>query len=500
MGRGSGAVTLASSGGSDGVVGARRRARLAAALTPGRVLGMLVAFAALLVVQTPLAIAAYQYLHLPVGLARASLLVKDAAAASLVVVLALAFADRTRIRWFDVLAVAYAVLVATYAVVPFMVGTDMPPAAAIASVREFVMPVELYALGRLATASGLDPHRLLVPVLVIGTVAAASAVLLYVLVPVEFWSSTLDLVTFEREVQGLPRAISLWDIGLLGQYGVGDTGTISRAIGPFTHPVGAASYFVVPLVITASAALARARLGSRQSLLALAILTLTMALIGTISRGPWVAAVFGVVIVGVLIRRPLPALAGIAVAVAFVALVPPFSYSVRSALLGSDSSVQAHVEAVDKGIGTVIDNPMGIGLGNGDQMGDALATEGGASGASTSAGVGENLYLALYVSTGPLGLLTFLGWVVGAGLSLWSGWRPSREAWAEVGLGAVLVGLLATSITASHLMRFTTAASFWLLVGMFVQLRVQRPGLNRAGRAIRVPWSRRRVPAPTQPS
>ena len=147
-----------------------------------------------------------------------------------------------------------------------------------------------------------------------------------------------------------------------------------------------------------------------------------------------------------------------------------------SALSGTDSSVRGHQDAVEEGLGIAIDNPIDIGLGQGDHFGEALSTEGGAAGQSASAGVGENLYLAMFTSVGPAGLALFMAWVIGVGLSLWSGFRASPEAWTRVAIGAILAGFLVASATASPLLRFTTAGTFWLLCGLFV------PYVARAGR------------------
>jgi hypothetical protein len=46
--------------------------------------------------------------------------------------------------------------------------------------------------------------------------------------------------------------------------------------------------------------------------------------------------------------------------------------------------------------------------------------------------------------------------------------RPRTPAWIPVGLGAVLLAESAAAMTASTLMRFTTAASIWLLVGLAI--------------------------------
>ncbi len=124
-------------------------------------------------------------------------------------------------------------------------------------------------------------------------------------VPATFWNSTMDLVRFEREVQGISNAVSLWDIGLLGQFGVGIGGTFSRAIGPFTHPVGTAHYFVMPLVIAAAAAMhfwnEQSKAASRSYLLLVALFA--VAVVTPISRGSWFAAGVALVLLAVLYRR-----------------------------------------------------------------------------------------------------------------------------------------------------------------------------------------------------
>jgi len=434
-------------------------------LPPRRVELALAAFVLLLIVQTPVAIFAYQYFDLSPSTGRALLLVKDAIAAGLLVVLAIGHLGQVRMRWFDWFAVAYAATVLVYAVVPMILGTELPLIAITVSVRQFLLPVELYAIGRLAIAAGADPYRVLRTLLVASIAAAAVTVALYLFVPVEFWQSTLDLVTFEREVQGLPGALSLWDIAVLGHYGVGESGQFARAIGPFTHPVGTANYFAVPLVILATAALVRVRNLLPPPVMYGGMLLLVAAVIAPIARGAWISVAIAMLLIAFLYRRPLPIVVGLAAAAIFIVLVPPFSYSVTSALSGTDSSVRGHQEAVEEGIGTAIDNPIGIGMGQGDHFGDALATEGGES---ASAGIGENLYLSLFVSVGPIGLAAFVAWVAGVGLSLWPGWRAARGAWARVAMGALLAGFLVAALSAAPLLRFTTAGTFWLLCGLFV--------------------------------
>lgn len=413
--------------------------------------------------QTPLAIALFQYAHLSVDAARAILLVKDLIAALLIATLAVLYLKRVHMHWFDWMAVGYVVVLIAYAAIPLALGTKLTPIAIFASAREFLVPVELYGLGRFACAAGVNVGAIVRAFLIVAGVAAAATLILHVFIPSTFWSSTLNLVRFERVVQGIPTALTLWDIGLLGQYGVGGSGSFARAIGPFTHPVGTAHYFVVPLVLAATAVMAARRAPASTMLAWLAVVVLFVAAVLTpISRGAWLAAVVGVIVAGLLYRRVLPAAVGIGIVVVFILLVPPFSYSVSSALGGTDSSVGGHGQAIEKGIKTAVDNPWGLGLGQADQFGASLSQEG------ASAAVGENLYLALYVSVGPIGLLAFVGWVVGVLLSLIRSVRSRAEPWMQIGMAVVMIGLLVSGLTASPLLRFTTGASFWLLVGLLV--------------------------------
>ena len=307
----------------------------------------IVALIAWLPLQTPIALLLYQYADLPVVAARGVLLAKDAAVAIAVLALLVTTWRSLRLRWFDVAAMAYVAIVFAYSVVPMALGSTLPPAAVLASAREFVMPVELYLLGRLAVAAGVDLRVAVRAILVVAAIAAVATVALY-FVPPTFWSSAMDLVTFEREVQSIPNAVSLWDIGLLGQFGVGDGGTFARAIGPFTHPVGTAHYFVLPLVIASCAAMRAWQVGSRvearRYLLLVALFA--AAVVTPISRGGWLSAAFALLLAGLIFHRLRATILVLAILGAALALIPPFSYSISSALSRTDSSVIGHQEAI----------------------------------------------------------------------------------------------------------------------------------------------------------
>jgi hypothetical protein len=422
--------------------------------------------------QTPVVMLVYQYGGLPAEAARGVLLVKDLVVAILLLVLAVRHIGHLRLRWFDWMAIAYVALVGIYSIVPWLFGSQLPLVAVAASARIFVLPVELYAVGRLAVVAGLNLRLIATVFVATSAVAALFTVVTYVLLPASFWITTMDVPRFVREVQGLPGARTLWDISVLGHYGVGEGGQFARAIGPFTHPVGTGHYFVVPLLLSVAATFdASVRGASWRRILAYLALVLlfTAAVITPISRGSWLAAGLGVVVIGVIYRRPLVTFVALAAVGAFLLIVPPFSLSISSALSMSDSSVIAHGDAIEEGIDTVTHNPLGLGVGQADQPGFAF-------GGDAAAGVGENMYLSLLVTVGPLGLAAFLAWLLGVSSALLAAFRENGH-WLVVATLAALVGFAASAATASPLMRFTTSAHFWLLLGLVVAThQVDLPG------------------------
>jgi hypothetical protein len=462
---------------------ARSRSSAATRRQASAVAALIAFLIAWIPLQTPIAILAFQYGGVSVEVARAILLAKDVMVALLIVYLFVTHWREVRLAWWDYFAIAYVVLLGIYTVVPWALGSRLPAAAVLASLREFLVPVELYALGRLAVIGGIELRPIIIWFLAVAAATAAFTVLFYLFVPVQFWSSTLDLVTFERVVQGIPTANTLWDISLLGQYGVSDSGTFPRAIGPFTHPVGTAHYFVVPLILAVAASFRYWNLRDRRAALvagALVIL-LAAAIITPISRGNWIAAAVGVLLLGLAYRRLIPSFIALAVVAAFIVAVPPFSYSITSALQGSDSSIVGHQIAIQDGLHTVQQNPGGLGVGQADHFGEALSG-GTADDGTASAGIGENMYLAILASVGPLGLIAFLGWMIGLMVALFRRSGGLRSAdWMAIGTGATLVAFSVSALSGSPLMRFTTSASFWLLVGLFVAVRIRDIGAAQPG-------------------
>jgi O-antigen ligase len=91
------------------------------------------------------------------------------------------------------------------------------------------------------------------------------------------------------------------------------------------------------------------------------------------------------------------------------------------------------------------------------------------------------MYLTIYASIGPLGFLAFIVWLGALLLDLLVRRRPSMPTWVLIGVGAGLLAEAGAAMTASTLMRYTTAASLWLLVGLI--LAVPSEGLRLPDRA-----------------
>ena len=426
---------------------------------------LLVGFLVWVPLQTPVDVLAYQYLHVPVRVAQSILLIKDVWAAGLFLFLLVRHFREVRFHWFDWFALVFAVLVGVYSVVPTLLGSRLPALAVFASARELLVPVELYGLGRLAGYAGVSPVALARAFLVVAAGAAVFSVTTFVVFPQSFWTTTYNLLGFMRDVQAISTDTTLRAASIVAQYGPSGTGLTLRAVGPFTHPVGAAVYYALPMTLVLCAAWAR-EFRSRAAILilAVAVVLFWMAVMTPISRGIWIGLAGSAIIVGVVLHRFRVAVLTVAFFAAFIWFVPPFSYSVTSAANGTDTNTTAHAGALGHGADVVSDNPFGLGVGQADVFGQAYSSSAGVE----SAGVGENMYLAIYTSVGPLGLLAFVIWLAAILAELLLRVRRSLPQWVAVGVGAGLLAEAAAAMSASTLMRFTTAASVCLLVGLVI--------------------------------
>jgi len=397
------------------------------------------------------------------------LILKDVAAVAIIV--ALLPGARGRFRWAapDLLAAAYVAVIGAYAVIPRLFGDAVPLSAVLTSFRELMLPVELYAMGRLAAANGVNTELLVRIVIGAGVVAAAFALVTIALVPPTFWATTLDMVALIRDVQGVPGARTLRDLSIVASYG--QDAEFVRAIGPFTHPVGAASYFNLALALSLALVSAGARLDGRARLFLLGgAVVLGLAIVATISRASWIAAAIATVIVAAARGgRWRLAVGAVLVVAAIVVLVPPYSHAVWSVSAGTDSSTVGHARTTIEGIRLLLEHPLGLGVGYWDYIGASYGSESAPA---------ENLFIAVAVAGGPLAVGLFAAWFITLLVTL----RRDRS-WIALGVMAAGTGYFITAFINSPLLRFTTAASFWLLLGLVASTRLATVARERQAAA-----------------
>jgi hypothetical protein len=446
----------------------RPTARLAVGTVPLASV-VLAAFILWLPLQTPVALVVFQYGH-SIPLARMLLLVKDVVAAVMILALLARYWRRIEFYWFDWAAVVYLAMMVVYSVVPWALGSDITFLSVVTTARDYVVPAELYALGRLAIASGIDARRMVRWFMAVAALAAVYTVAMDLL-PAKFWATTMNIVEFVKQVQGIPVG-TLYDVSITATFG-STFQVFTRAIGPFTHPVGTGTYFLLPLSLSVAWCFEALNTGRTRQTIGLVALSLLFAaaVITPISRGSWLGAGFAVLVLALIYRRPAFSIAAVALTGAVLLSTVPYKYAITSAVDQTDSSTQDHAAAIGKATTAVSTSPVGSGVGQADQFGQVFA--GGE-------GVGENMYLALWVSVGPIGLLAFLVFMAGL---LWRlaavRLRAPPPSWITLGSGAGLLGLAASAMTSSTPMRFTTAGTIWLVFGMAVAYAATTSGSRR---------------------
>ncbi len=294
--------------------GSSREARLVTVL--------IVAFLAWIPLQTPVAVLAYQYLHVSVTVAQAILLVEGCLGRGPVCRTVHSTFPGIRFNWFDWFALAFGILVVVYSVVPALLGSHLPAVSVVSSARELLVPVELYGLGRLAAYAGVSPVAVVKGFLVVAAAAAVFSVATWYVMPQTFWATTYNLVGFVHDVQGVTTATDLWWASIVNTYiGYGDA---LRAVGPFTHPVGTGVYFAMPLTL-ALCAVWMSNLHRRTAFVitGAALVLFALAVITPISRGTWIGFLGAAVVGGAVLHKYRLAVATVVLFAVFVAVRPP---------------------------------------------------------------------------------------------------------------------------------------------------------------------------------
>jgi hypothetical protein len=368
--------------------------------------------------------------------------------------------------WPDRLALAYALVVLLYAVLPqSWLDGDASARAVLYALRHDLLPVAGYALGRLLVLAARDTR--LLRVTLIGTavgLAVVGIVEIYT-VPLQWWRDSGVPGWFDEQLgldytglSGLPENFV---------YNTGDERPLRRLVSTFLSPLATSYVLVVALLYLAS----RRRLSAWGWLAAGVLL---VALVLTHSRSSILALAGGLVVLALAQRRLQPAFAAAAVvAIGVVALsvyenvAPEERFTAEELRIqraggaadpgasgdpfsAGESSLESHWTNLRDGIETVAEHPQGFGLGN------AGVT---ASRTGTPILAGESTYTELGVETGLLGLALFVAWNLALVRELWT-----RSAWLAAALAAVLALGLQTDVIGVHWL----AVVLWGLCGAAV--------------------------------
>lgn len=363
----------------------------------------------------------------------------------------------------DVLAIAYAVVILLYALLPSgWLDGDATSRGELLALRHHLLPVAGYALGRLVSA-WWRPERLGIVVALTAGGLALIGLLDLGLVSLQAWRDS-GVPGWYRE------QLSLNYEGLTGLpenwvYNTGDeTNPIRRLVSTFLSPLASAYLFVVALVYVASRPF--------RWWWGLLGLVVYAGLLYTHTRAAIAALAVGLVVLAVAERRLAPAVLAVAsvvvAAVFFVAypdIGPSTSYTPEELeyqranaeknpgastdpFSTNESSLASHWRNLRDGVEAVVDHPQGYGLGNTGVVAKRTGVE---------IRAGESTYLELGVDAGVAGLVAFVLWNLAILVGLWR-----RQAWLAAAFAAVLLLGLQTDVIGVQWL----AVAVWGLAGM----------------------------------
>ena len=368
----------------------------------------------------------------------------------------------------DVLALAYAIVIALYFVVPQdALGGEATTRGELLALRHHLFPVAAYALGRLASIAWTERGRLGGLIALTAVVVAVVGLLDLALISLQAWRDS-GVPGWYREQLGLDYE------GLSGLpenwvYNTGDEeNPIRRLVSTFLSPLASAYVLVVALIYVVSRPVRWwwGLLGG----------FLYAALLFTHTRAAFAALAFGLVVLAIAQRRWAPAVlaaSSAVVAALFLAVYPSIgpstSYTaeeleflranamVEGPATGGgrfpteDASTESHWENLRSGVRTVIDHPQGFGLGNAGVVAKRTGVE---------IRAGESTYTELGVDAGIAGMTAFVLWSLALLVGLWR-----REAWLAAAFATVLLIGLQTDVIGIHWLAFTVWAAAGLVLG-----------------------------------
>ncbi len=362
--------------------------------------------------------------------------------------------------WADRLALAYALLVVLYLLLPqSLLGGEATARGELYALRHHLLPVAAYALGRLLVLDRGDWHRLGLAVVAVAAGLAAWGLVDVYAIPLQTWRGS-GVPGWYHDQLGLTYEC----LSRLPENWVLNTGDeqnpLRRLVSTFLSPLATGYALVIALLLLAS-------VRRRPWTLVVSGLVL-LGLLWTHTRAAFVALAFGLFVLGALRRSWAHVglgVAWVAVSAAFVVAFPTIGPSTtytaaeltclrenaatdpdgaQDPLGRDDSSTASHFRNLRDGIEAVARQPWGYGLGNAGVN---------ASRTGVPLQAGESTYTELGVDTGLLGLATFVGWLVALGLGL-----ARRSPWLAASLAAVALIGIQTDVIGIHWLAVTVFA------------------------------------------
>ena len=360
----------------------------------------------------------------------------------------------------DWLALVFAGFVVLYGLLPqSLLGGGATHRGVLYAARHDLLPVGAYFLGRGLALSARERGAVCRTVLLTAAGVAVYGLLDVYLVPLSWWRHSGAPGWFQDQLGLRYRGLSGLPENFV--YNQGGGVVFRRLTSTFLSPLATAYLLVVALFFIPW------RLWWGR---ALAVL-LFAALLWTHTRAGLIALVLGLLLLGAVRRRVVPAVLAVCVAVVGFAFVkeyphfgprahftatelryqqqhaatsPPTSNDATSA---NESSLGEHASSLRAGARTVIHHPWGFGLGNA-----------GVTAARTHVTVeaGESTYTELGVELGILGAIAFAAWSLGVLVEALRG-----VAWVGAAFAAVLVLGLQTDIIGVPWI----AVAVWALAG-----------------------------------
>jgi hypothetical protein len=358
----------------------------------------------------------------------------------------------------DWLALAFGAVVVVYAAIPqHVLGGSATHHGVLLALRDDLVPVGAYFLGRGLALRSDELRRLAGTVIATAVALAAFGLIDVYAIPLSWWRHSGVPGWYQHQL-GFDYGPGLSYLPQNFVYNTGNGHVYRRLVSTFLSPLATSYVFVIAL-LACTAWWVRMR-PHRRALLAwsLCVLLLFAGLLWTHSRASYLALAFGLLVFAIFRGSTSERLALVGAAVAVVAVgalfvdvyphIGPKTHFTAAELkvqeqhahttgnnVGNgftDASTASHWSSLKAGIRTVVHHPQGFGLGN-------AGSEAKRTGVPILAG--ESTYTQLGVEAGLLGALLFVAW------SLVLLWRVLPcVAWVGASLAALLALGLQTDL------------------------------------------------------